>query len=212
MSEELIPIVDPATGEPTGQIVTRKELFEKKMWCRSTNVFVLNSEGQILCHQRSINKERYPGVWSTHFGGHVTSGESFKINAVKETEEEIGLHINVFQMIPWRTHKKEDARLWMRDFLTVYDGLTEDLKIQKEEIEQVKFMSIEEILDSIKNPEKRLIWEEMAGVYEIEEDYQALRAVLTSCLDIGIFGAPYSELKKWTPIEKGLIEPVPGQN
>lgn len=201
MSEELIQIVDPMTREPTGELVPRREIFEKKLWCRSTNIFVLNSEGQVLCHQRSLSKERFPGVWSTHFGGHVTVGESFKINAVKEIEEEIGLPVNMFQMIPWRTSRKEDVRLWMRDFVTVYDSMIENLTIQKSEIEHVRFMSISEIIDSVKNPEHGLVWEEMAGVYQIEEDYQALRAVLTACLDIGIFGGPFTQLKHWNPLD-----------
>lgn len=200
MNEEMIQVIDPQTGEPTGQNVTRKELFKQNLWCRSTNVFVVNSAGQILCHQRSQNKERFPGVWSTHFGGHVSVGESFKINAVKEVEEEIGFHVNVFQMIPWRTHKKENSHLWMRDFLTVYDGAIEDLVLQKSEVEQVKFMSIDEIVASLNNPEERSQWADMAGVYSIEEDYQALRAVLTACLDMGIFGGQYTELKKWNPV------------
>lgn len=202
MSDELIQVVDEHTGEPTGELVTRKEIFEKKLWCRSTNVFVVNSEGQILCQQRSLNKERFPGVWSTHFGGHVSAGESFKINAVKELEEEIGLSVNMFQMIPWRTSRKESVRLWMRDFVTVYDGRVEDLVIQKSELEQVRFMSISEILDTLEDKTKGVIWEELAGVYEVHEDYQALRAVLTACLDIGIFGNPFTNLKNWNPVSK----------
>lgn len=202
MSEELIQVVDEHTGEPTGELVTRKDIFEKKLWCRSTNVFIVNSEGQILCHQRSLNKERFPGVWSTHFGGHVTAGESFKINAVKELEEEVGLPVNMFQMVPWRTSRKESQRLWMRDFVTVYDGLPEDLVLQKTEIEQVRFMSISEILDTLNDRSKGVLWEEMAGVYEVNEDYQALRAVLTACLDIGIFGNPFTNLKNWNPVIK----------
>ena len=200
MSEELIQVVDEHTGEPTGELVNRSEIFSKKLWCRSTNVFVVNSEGQILCQQRSLSKERYPGVWSTHLGGHVSAGESFKINAVKELEEEIGLSVNMFQMVPWRTSRKETARLWMRDFVTVYDGRVEDLVLQKSEIEQVRFMSISEIIETHKDPSHGIIWEELAGVYEVHEDYQALRAVLTACLDIGIFGNPFSGLKNWGPV------------
>ncbi len=202
MSEELIQVVDEHTGEPTGELVPRSEIFSKKLWCRSTNVFVVNSEGQILCQQRSLSKERFPGVWSTHFGGHVTAGESFKINAVKELEEEIALSVNMFQMVPWRTSRKESARLWMRDFVTVYDGRPEDLVLQKSEIEQVRFMSISEIIESHKDDSHEIKWEELAGVYEVNEDYQALRAVLTACLDIGIFGSPFTNLKNWNPVIK----------
>ena len=119
LHDELLQIVDEITGEPTGELKSRKEVISNQLWCRSTNVFVLNSEGNILCQQRSLNKERYPGAWSTHFGGHVTEGESFKINALKELEEEIGLKINTFQLVPCRTSRIVGARLWGRDVMTV---------------------------------------------------------------------------------------------
>lgn len=125
------------TGEPTGELVPRSEIFSKKLWCRTSNIFVLNEEGQVFCHRRSMQKERYPGVWVTHFGGHVTEGESFRINAIKEMEEEVGLRINAFQVIPWRTSRKPDSRIWTQDFVTVYDEPLEHLKLQKGEINKV---------------------------------------------------------------------------
>lgn len=197
--QEMIQIVDPETGEPTGEHLSRSELFEKNLWCRTTNVFILNSAGQVLCHQRSENKERFPGVWSTHFGGHVTQGESFKISALKEIQEEIGVKVNAFQLIPWRTSKKENSRIWVRDFLTVYDGDINDLKIQTEEIQQVKWFSpqeINEMLD-IEGSESGTQW--LAGTHDFESDYQCMRAVLTATIDIGIFGGDFKPMHKWQP-------------
>ena len=109
--EEKLIVVHEEDGEPTGETVFRSELIKDKKWGRSTNVFVLNPEGKILCHQRSFKKERYPGIWMTHFGGHVTEGESFKINALKEMEEELGIKVPAVQMIPWRTSRKDALRL-----------------------------------------------------------------------------------------------------
>ncbi len=197
--EEKLIVVDEHTGEPTGQIVPRSELIKNKMWGRSTNVFILNTEGQILCHQRSLSKERYPGVWMTHFGGHVTEGESFKINALKEMEEEIGIHIPVVQMIPWRTSKKEIQHLWMRDFLTVFSGDISVLEIQKSEIEQIKWFDAEEILLALESDvdiaDNDQIWK--AGTHDFYADYQCMRAVLTAALDMGIFNSDYHPLHKW---------------
>mgnify|MGYP002134094096 CR=1 FL=1 len=202
--EELIQVVDEFTGEPIGISVPRSELFAKNLWCRSTNIFVLNSEGQILCHQRSLNKERYPGVWSTHFGGHVSDGESFRINAVKEVEEEIGLPVHMFQMVPWRTSRKTQQRIWMRDFITVYNGPVEKLELQESEIKQVRFMAPNEILETITDKSLGYEWGELAGAYNFREDYQCLRAVLTACLDAGIFNTNYHELSKWAPISEEI--------
>lgn len=203
--EELIQVVDEFTGEPTGELVPRSELFAKKLWARSTNIFVLNAEGQVLCHQRSLHKERYPGVWSTHFGGHVTEGESFRINAIKEIEEEIGLHVHSFQMVPWRTSHRREDRLWMRDFITIYNGPAEDLILQESEIQQVRFMAPNEIIESARNANSGYEWASLMGSLDFREDYQCLRAVLTACMDAGIFNTNYRELHKWHPLQGDTV-------
>ncbi len=198
--EEQIQIVDAKTGEPTGICLPRSEVFKKKLWCRTTNVFILNSHGQILCNQRSLNKERFPGAWSTHFGGHVAENESFKINALKELEEEIGLKVNHFQVIPWRTSRKNISRVWIRDFLTVYDDPIENLIPQKGEIEQVRWFTPEKIIAELEVEGKDDLgpaW--LAGTHDFATDYQCMRAVLTAILDAKIVSSTYHPLHKWQP-------------
>lgn len=199
MIDERLQIVDELTGEPTGEHLSRKETLENKRWCRTTNIFVLNSKGEILCHQRSLNKERFPGAWSTHFGGHVTEGESFKISALKELAEEIGLSVNAFQLIPWRTSKKSVSRIWVRDFITVYDGPIENLKIQKSEIEKVQWFNAEDIMAEL-DAESDDANEWLAGTHDFYADYQCMRAVLTATIDAGIFGGDFIPLKTWHPL------------
>ncbi len=199
--EEKIQVVDSITGEPTGQIVSRGELFEHKLWCRTSNVFIVNAEGQILCHKRSSSRERFPGVWSTHFGGHVSEGESFRINALKEAEEEVGLKVSVIQMIPWRTSCKPEHRIWTRDFITVYNGRIEDLQYQKSEIDGIGWFSANEILKKL-NDESETDWKaDLAGFHDFDSDYMCLRAVLTACIDLGVFSTTYHPLHKWNPNE-----------
>lgn len=198
---EMLQVVDPNTGEPTGEHASRKDLYEKKLWCRTTNIYVLNTTGQVLCHQRALDKERYGGAWSTHFGGHVTEGESFKISALKELMEEIGLQVLPFQLIPWRTSKITASRIWVRDFITVYDGDIKNLKIQEEEVQQIKWFDVQDIVDELDAEDiyndKSTEW--LAGTHDFNADYQCMRAVLTATIDIGIFGGDYRELRNWHP-------------
>lgn len=199
--DEHLQIVDEHTGEPTGEVATRKHVIENKLWCRSTNVYVLNPKGELLCHQRSLNKERYPGVWSTHFGGHVSANETFKINALKETEEEIGLKLNAHQLVPWRTSIIKSQRLWARDFLTVFSGDDSVLKPQESEIEKVEWMSPETIMAELQvEGEFDDTREWIAGTHDFHSDYQCMRAVMTAMLDAGIFGSEFYDLHKWRPV------------
>jgi len=198
---ELLQVVDEHTGEPTGEHVPRSELIAKKMWCRTTNIFVLNSQGQVLCHQRPMNKERFPGSWSTHFGGHVTKDESFKISALKELEEEIGLKVNAFQLIPWRTSRKENSRIWVRDFVTIFDGAVDELTLQTEEIGDVQWFSVDEILEQLDVEGAGITstpW--LAGTHDLAGDYQCMRAVITAAIDFGVFGGDFKPLRNWPPL------------
>ncbi len=199
--DEELQIVDEHTGEPTGETAPRHHVIKNQLWCRSTNVFILNPEGQILCQQRSLNKERYPGVWSTHFGGHVSTNETFKLNALKEVEEEIGLKLNAHQLVPWRTSRIDVSRLWVRDFLTIYAGETKDLVLQESEIAQIEWLKPETIMAELQaEGEFDDLREWIAGTHDFHADYQCMRAVMTAMLDAGIFGSEFYDLHKWRPV------------
>lgn len=204
IQQENLQIVDEITGEPTGVLLPRSEVIKNQYWCRSTNVFVMNEKGEVLCHQRSQNKERLPGVWSTHFGGHVSENETFKINALKELEEEIGLTVSHYHLIPWRTSRIEQQRLWVRDFMTVYDGPLTSLKAQESEIDQVEWMAPEMIMAELQVEsefEDSRSW--IAGTHDFYSDYQCMRAVLTAVLDANLFSRDhYYHLHKWGPMDK----------
>jgi isopentenyldiphosphate isomerase len=195
MQEELIEVVHEHDGEMTGEALPRSEVLSKQMWCRTTNIYILNRKGEMLCHQRSLKKERHPGAWATHFGGHLCQGEVYESNAIKELEEELGLKVPFVKLVPWRTTKNEQAKIWVREFMTVYDGDIINLPIQKEEVEQLKWFTIEEIMSE--RLHNTAVW--MAGTHDILAEYQCLRAVLTASLSLGVFDESYKELHKWGP-------------
>ncbi len=199
LSHELIHIVDENSGELTGESLPRSEMIANKRWCRSTNVFVMNSKGEILCHQRSLHKERYPGWWMTHFGGHVAGEETYDENAMKELQEEIGLTIVAEELLPWRTSRKTEARLWVRDYITIFDGEISELTLQTSEISQVKWFSPEDIYKQLdaEDLESAPGWK--AGTHNFEHDYHCMRAVLTAAMHMGIFSDVFHHMKKWHP-------------
>lgn len=189
---EYLSTVHEVTGELTGLSLPRSEAIAKAEWCMSTNIFVVNEHGQILCHQRSLGKERHPGVWSTHLGGHVSAQETFETNAQKEVEEEAGVKVESNQLLAWRTTRLPLARLWVREFVTYLNLPVEAFTPQPGEVERFAWLSAEEILESRRlNPHD---W--MAGTHDFATEYHCLRAVLSSAHTIGhIEIAP--ALTKW---------------
>lgn len=191
---EHLEVVDAVSNKPLGIVLPRHEVITKNMWCRSTNVFVLNSEGQILCHQRSKEKERNPGAWSTHMGGHVGAHETYETNAAKELEEEAGITVEPTHIVSWRTTKIEPARLWVREFVTVIDKPADHFTPQPGEVDQFAWKHLHEIIAEAKvDPAK---W--FAGTHDLLTEYQCMRAVLAATGSIG--AVPVAEhLHTWHP-------------
>lgn len=170
---EKLAIVHPETNTPVG-VLPRDQAIQTGAWCQSTNVFVMNSQGQILCHQRSLQKERLPGVWSTHLGGHVGHDEDYDSNALKELSEEAGIQAAANELIAWRTTKLDKARLWVREFVVLIDKELHELVPQPGEVDQFSWMHADEILNAAQaQPE---LW--CAGTHDFAVEYHCLKAAL----------------------------------
>lgn len=172
---EHLEVVDELTGQSLGVILPRHQVIQEKAWCKSTNIYVVNSQGQVLCHQRSLGKERWPGYWMTHLGGHVGAEETYETNAVKELEEEAGIKADISEFIHWRTTRIPWARLWTKEFVILIDRELADLKAQPGEVEAFAWKHPEEIITEFNN---KVGW--CAGTLDFWTEYHCLRAALTA--------------------------------
>jgi isopentenyldiphosphate isomerase len=198
---EMLDVVCADTGVVLGDPVARHEAISKKLWCRSTNVFVMNEKGEILVHQRTANKERFPNALVTHVGGHVGAGETFESNALKELEEEAGIIVTADRLLPWRTTKIPSSRLWVREFVTVVHSST-PVTPQPGEVERFIWMSPEAIMQShAENPQQWM--NDRPGTHHFETEYACLRAVATAAHAIGTLDVAH-DLSTWHPFNLEL--------
>ncbi|MDI6734620.1 MAG: NUDIX domain-containing protein [bacterium] len=109
---------------------------------RVSHVFVFNSNYQLYLQKRSIHKDIQPGKWDTSVGGHLNPGETHEQAACRELAEELGitgvLPIHLYDYT-WRSERESEL---VRTFKVVYDGL---IKFDKEEIDEGRFWTLEEI-------------------------------------------------------------------
>ncbi|PIR63027.1 MAG: NUDIX hydrolase [Candidatus Pacebacteria bacterium CG10_big_fil_rev_8_21_14_0_10_42_12] len=76
--------------------VTRKEAHsDNTIIHRAVDIAITNSKNQILLQKRSMHKDTNPGFWSISASGHVTFGETYQQAAVRETEEELGVKVQL---------------------------------------------------------------------------------------------------------------------
>lgn len=144
-------------GEFTGKIATREECHEKGLWHRAVYAFIIDKSDNVLLQKRSINKKLWPNMWDVTVGGHVDSGEFGRQALIRECKEELGIEINDndIKYLVGSTSINEKENIINKHFNECY-LITKDIdiskiKLQKEEVAEIKYFSKEEILDRIKN-------------------------------------------------------------
>ena len=146
---ELVDIVDE-NNKLTGQVEERWVAYEKGLWRRVVSCWIMNKKGEILLQKRASDKRRNPNKWAKT-GGQVDSGENVGDAIFREVKEEIGIEIPKEQIKVLEIHKSDDEnKRFVYDFIFIVDYKIEDYILQKEEVAEVKYVTIEE-MESIKN-------------------------------------------------------------
>ncbi len=70
---------------------TKKDARRLSLFTRSVHILLENSQGKILICRRPKNKKTYPDKITSSAGGHVERGESYKVAAIRELKEELGI-------------------------------------------------------------------------------------------------------------------------
>lgn len=108
------------------------------------HVHVFNSEGKLLLQKRKLTKDIQPGKWDTSVGGHIQSGEALEDAIKREVLEEIGIPIDLARLrtIGRYVFESEIEREFVYSYAYTHDG---PFRIQEEEIDEVRFLSIADI-------------------------------------------------------------------
>lgn len=164
-------------GEYTNRVETREECHSKGFWHKAVALYVINSKNQVLLQKRSANKKLWPNLWDMTAGGHVLAGE-FGFQAImREMKEELGIDIdkNDITFIGCATSINIKSDIINKHFNEYYivnkDIEISDLKLQTEEVSDVKWVDKEEILKRIENnyegiTEKIGCWDYLKRYYE----------------------------------------------
>ncbi|TXE06550.1 NUDIX domain-containing protein [Gelidibacter salicanalis] len=156
-AEEYIAILN-ADGSPTGKTCLKSEIHHKGYYHNTAHVWFYNDHAEILLAQRAANKVIYPLLWDISVAGHVDAGETIAQAAIRETREEIGLEIteqdllkvgvyDCFQSYPNGIVDNE----FHHTYIAKINKTINDLKLDPEEVQQAKFVSIPEFLELLNN-------------------------------------------------------------
>ena len=128
----------------TGKTMGRTELFGTDGLLRSiAHVCIFNSKQELLIQQRAEEKKSGAGMWDFSVGGQVVAGETSQQGAMREIKEELGLSFNI-------TEPPVFTKVFFNSYNDYYvlrhDVEPRELKLQKSEVQNVKWASREEVI------------------------------------------------------------------
>lgn len=135
----------------TGKTMIRGNSTPDGYYRLVVHIAIFNSQGEMLIQQRQFFKPFFTGLWDISAGGSVISGETSNQAVERELFEELGIK-----------HSFEDVRpSFTINFQNGYDDIyiiekdidIKNLKLQYEEVQAVKWASLNEILDMINKEE-----------------------------------------------------------
>ncbi|GKX66724.1 NUDIX hydrolase [Inconstantimicrobium mannanitabidum] len=135
----------------TNKTMVRGEAFEKDAYHLVIHVCIFNSNGQMLIQQRQPFKEGWPNMWDITVGGSAIKGDTSQSAAERELFEEIGLRVDFTNSRP---HISINFEKGFDDvYLIEQDVDINELSLQYEEVQRVKWASKEEIFSMIESGE-----------------------------------------------------------
>ncbi len=115
--------------------------------CRITAGYIFNSKNEFLIAQRQFDKAIDPGKWGPSVAGTVEEGETYDSNIVKEVAEELGLfdiNLTFFKKLYYEAY---NGRRFTSVYIGYIDMSAEEFRIQKDEVVQVRWISIPTLID-----------------------------------------------------------------
>ena len=161
MKEEFLEVYSPE-GTKTGQKKSKSEIHRKGLFHSTVHVWIFTEEGNILIQKRSKKKELNPGVWDVSVAGHIKFNENIKKAAKRETLEETGININTKDLLKigvYRSiniHPTAIDKEFFHTYILKIDKNSINLGFKNNEVDDLKFISIEEMESLIKKENNKI--------------------------------------------------------
>ncbi|MBI2656673.1 NUDIX domain-containing protein [Candidatus Woesearchaeota archaeon] len=127
---------------------TWKEMMDKSLLHRTSNVIVFNSKGKLFVHKRAATVRLYPSMYDIKIGGSVRAGESYEDAAKRELFEEVNIsEVKLIKLFKLKSRRKEN-NVNRTVFKCVYDG---KLRLDKSEVSDGSFANLDEIKKLLDN-------------------------------------------------------------
>lgn len=158
MIEEKVILVD-TNDEPLG-LMEKMAAHEQALLHRAFSVFVLNDKNEVMLQQRASHKYHSPLLWTNTCCSHQRAGESNIQAGKRRLKEEMGFETELKELFHFIYKAPFDNGLTEHELDHVMIGYSNKApKINKEEVENWKWMKIEDIKKDMEiHPQIYTVW------------------------------------------------------
>ena len=144
---ELVDLYDE-NRLPLGRTAERSARKGPGEYRMVVHVCVFDSRGRLLIQRRTPEKVIFPNLWDVSVGGGVDAGEDSRRGAEREFREELGYPLDLSGLRPSVTVNFDGG---FDDFyILIRDLRLEELTLQREEVRDIRWASLEEVLGMLR--------------------------------------------------------------
>ena len=143
---ELWDIYD-AYRRPTGRTHERGKPLADGEYHMTVHIAIFSTDGKLLIQQRTKDRASFGGMWDISCAGSVLAGEDSATGARRELREELGLERDFTSIRPHMTVNYTNG---FGDYYLITEDVNLDsITLQKSEVAQVRYATLEDIVELI---------------------------------------------------------------
>ena len=151
-------------GRRTGEQQERQLVHQTGLIHGTTHIWIFRrnqktGSADVLLQKRSLQKDSFPGLYDTSAAGHIPAGADFLESGLRELKEELGITARPEELQYLFLHRQEvdtefyGQRFYDRQVSAVYLLVRavdeKELQLQKEEVDSVRWMDMDECMDRV---------------------------------------------------------------
>lgn len=171
MTQQLVVLVDQNDND-LGTMEKMKAHIEGILH-RAFSIFIFNSKGELMIHQRALSKYHSPGLWTNTCCSHPLLNQAVIDNAHTRLQEEMGFDCGFSEAFTFLYKAEVGQGLIEHEFDHVFIGISESQpNINPDEVESWKYMSMDDLRSDIEdNPAIYTEWFKIA-FEEVSEHFK----------------------------------------
>lgn len=160
--ENQVVLVD-SKDNPIG-VMEKMMAHEKGLLHRAFSIFIFNSKGEMLIHQRADKKYHSPGLWTNACCSHPMPGERLETATKRRLVEEMGMETEMHELFHFIYRAELDKGLIEHELDHVFIAKTDETpNINPEEVKSWKYISIDDLKKDVnKHPKHYTTWFKIA--------------------------------------------------